>query len=178
MNEATVKPSYRFLKKVKTMGSAIYPGSFDPPTLGHINIVERALKIFEEVTIAVAINTSKTPFLSTEERVAALSEIFKDEPRVRVEGFEGLLVNYAKSNNCPLVLRGVRTVADFEYELQMSFANKKLWDQLDTFFIMTESHFSHISSTIIKEIAKFGGSLHDMVHPYIENLVKQKLASK
>lgn len=177
MNGSTDKPSYRFLKKVDHMGQqAIYPGSFDPPTLGHLNIVDRALKIFDKVTIAVAVNTSKTPFLSTEERVNSLAEIYQNEPKVEVEGFEGLLVNYAKAKNCPMLLRGVRTVADFEYELQMSFANKKLWENIDTFFIMTESRYSHISSSIIKEIAKFGGSLKDMVHPKIEAILKQKLS--
>ena len=156
------------------LSNAIYPGSFDPPTLGHLNIVERGLKIFKKITIAVAINTSKTPLLSCEARVELLKDLFKKYPNVEVDSFEGLLVNYAKTQQTGLILRGVRTVADFEYELQMSFANKKLWSEIETIFIMTESRYSHISSSIIKEIAKFGGSLADMVPPNVEKKLLKK----
>ncbi|MBI2335435.1 MAG: pantetheine-phosphate adenylyltransferase [Deltaproteobacteria bacterium] len=156
------------------LSNAIYPGSFDPPTLGHLNIVERGLKIFKKITIAVAINTSKAPLLSCEARVELLKDLFKKYPNVEVDSFEGLLVNYAKKQQTGLILRGVRTVADFEYELQMSFANKKLWSEIETIFIMTESRYSHISSSIIKEIAKFGGSLTDMVPPNVEKKLLKK----
>ncbi len=162
---------------MKNLSTAIYPGSFDPPTLGHVNIVERGLKVFDKIIIAVAVNTSKSPMLSTDERVNMLRQIFKKQKNVTIDSFEGLLANYAKKIKTPNILRGVRTVADFEYELQMSFANKKMWSQIETLFIMTENYYSHISSSIIKEIFKFGGSLKDMVPPQVEVYLNQRKSS-
>lgn len=149
------------------------------PTLGHINIVERGLKVFDKVIVAVAINTSKTPVFNVEERVELLRKIFGKNKKIEIDTFEGLLVDYVKRKKSSVILRGVRTVADFEYELQMSFANKKLLPKLETVFIMTESHFSHaVSSSIIKELARFGGSLRDMVHPIVEKQLLQKIKRK
>lgn len=154
---------------------AIYPGSFDPPTYGHMNIVERGLKIFKKVIIAVALNTSKKMLLSPEERVELLKKVFKNKKNVEVDYLEGLLVNYVRKKKTKVVLRGLRTVADYEYELQMSFSNKNLYPEMETIFMMTESRFSHISSTIIKEIAHFDGSIQGMVHPLVEKQIKAKL---
>src|SRR5215813_8662972 len=154
---------------------AIYPGSFDPPTFGHMNIVERGLGIFQKIIIAVARNTSKKSILSPEERAELLRKLFKGRREVEVDQFEGLLVDYAKRKKSHVILRGLRTVADYEYELQMSFSNKNLNPKIETIFMMTESRFSHISSTIIKEIAYFGGSVKGMVHPLVEQALKAKL---
>ncbi len=153
---------------------AIYPGSFDPPTFGHMNIVERGLEIFEKIIIAVARNTSKKSLLSPDERTDLLKNLFKGRRDVEVDQFEGLLVDYAKKKKTNVILRGLRTVADYEYELQMSFSNKSISPQVETIFMMTESKFSHISSTIIKEIAYFGGSVKGMVHPMVEKTIRQK----
>ena len=154
---------------------AIYPGSFDPPTVGHMNIVARGLSIFEKIIIAVARNTSKKSLFTPEERVELLRKLFKGRRDVEIDFFEGLLANYAKRKKTNTILRGLRTVADYEYELQMSFANKNLYPKLETIFMMTESRFSHISSTIIKEIAYFGGSVKGLVHPLVEKTIKSKL---
>ncbi len=157
---------------------AIYPGSFDPPTLGHFNIVERALKIFKKVIIAVAENTSKQALFTFEERVGLLKKIYKGSKSVEIDHFHGLLVNYAKKKKAKVILRGLRTVADYEYELQMSFTNKNLFPELETIFLMTENRLSHISSTLIKEIAYFGGACENMVHPQIAESIYQKIQEK
>lgn len=157
---------------------AIYPGSFDPPTFGHMNIVERGLGIFQKIIIAVARNTSKKSLFNPEERVELLKKLFKGRRDVEIDYFEGLLADYAKQKKTNAILRGLRTVADYEYELQMSFANKNLYPKLETIFMMTESRFSHISSTIIKEIAYFGGSVKGLVHPLVEKTIKTKLKEK
>ncbi|MCE9625688.1 MAG: pantetheine-phosphate adenylyltransferase [Deltaproteobacteria bacterium] len=157
---------------------AIYPGSFDPPTYGHMNIVERGLGIFQKIIIAVARNTSKKSLFTPEERVELLRKLFKGRRDVEVDYFEGLLVGYALKKKSNVILRGLRTVADYEYELQMSFANKNLSPNIETIFMMTESRYSHISSTIIKEIAFFGGSVKNMVHPLVEKTIKAKLKER
>jgi pantetheine-phosphate adenylyltransferase len=146
---------------------AIYPGSFDPPTFGHINIVERGLAIFKKIIIAVAKNTSKDSLFTPEQRVALLKEIFQKNKNVEVTYFHGLLVDYAKKKNAKVILRGLRTVADYEYELQMAFSNKSLDPNIETFFLMTENRYSHLSSTLIKEIAHFGGSVAKLVPPQV-----------
>src|SRR5262249_48939289 len=152
----------------------IYPGSFDPPTYGHLNIVERGLEIFRKVIVAVAINTSKKNLLTPEERVELLRKIFKNHPNEEIDSFEVLLANNVRIKKTKVILRGLRTVADYEYELQMSFSNKNLWPEVETVFMMTESRFSHISSTIIKEIAHFNGSIRGMVHPVVEKKIREK----
>jgi pantetheine-phosphate adenylyltransferase len=152
----------------------ICPGSFDPPTNGHLNIVERALKHFEKVIVAVAINTSKSSLFTPEERMEMLRQLFKNRRNVEIDSFEGLLVDYVRKKKCAIILRGLRTVQDYEYELQMSLANKKLAPELETIFMMTESAFSHISSSIIKEVIYFGGSGKGMIHPLVEKKLREK----
>lgn len=151
---------------------AIYPGSFDPPTLGHLNIVERGLAIFKKIIIAVAKNTSKDSLFSPEERVRLLKEIFKKNKNVEVTYFHGLLVDYARKKKAKVILRGLRTVADYEYELQMAFSNKSLDPEIETFFLMTENRYSHLSSTLIKEIAHFGGSVAKLVPAEVQLALK------
>lgn len=158
--------------------ACICAGSFDPPTFGHINIIERGLKIFDHVVVGIARNSSKNALFSVDERVDIIKELFKNEPRVTAETFEGLLVNYAKEREIFTLLRGIRTVADYEFELQMSLANRILEPSIETVFIMTEGKFSHISSSIIKEVISLGGSGKDMVLPFIEDKLKAKLLKK
>jgi len=154
---------------------AIYPGSFDPPTLGHMNIVERALTIFKKVIVAVATNTTKNCLFTPQERVELLKKIYARNRKVEVHHFHGLLMDYAKIKNTKVILRGLRTVADYEYELQMAFSNKSIYPDIETIFLMTESRYSHISSTLIKEIAHFKGPTKNMVHPIVEKMIRKKI---
>lgn len=157
---------------------AIYPGSFDPPTIGHMNIVERGLIIFQKIIIAVATNPSKDNLFTPDERVKLLKNLYRNHKNIEIDQFHGLLVDYAKKKKIKVVLRGLRTVADYEYELQMSFSNKTLDPEIETIFLMTENRFSHISSTLIKEIAHFGRSAKNLVPPQVEKLIREKIRKK
>jgi len=154
---------------------AIYPGSFDPFTKGHQNVIERGVKVFGQVIVAVAHNTSKNTVFTLEERVEILNEIFKGRDDVQVDYFEGLLVQYAKKKGTNIVLRGMRTVSDFEYELQMALANKTLSDELETVFMVTDSEFAHVSSSVIKEVVSLGGPATHMVPEAVEIKLREKL---
>lgn len=158
--------------------ACICVGTFDPPTFGHINIIERSLKIFEHVVVAIANNSSKKTLFTVAERENILKEILKKEPRIEIDSFTGLLVNYAKEKNIFTLVRGIRTVGDYEFESQMSLANRILEPNIETVFIMTEGHLSYISSSIIKEVIALGGSGKDMVHPFVEDKLRQKLLKK
>jgi pantetheine-phosphate adenylyltransferase len=155
--------------------TVIYPGSFDPPTFGHMNIVERALTIFDKVIVSVATNTTKNCLFSPEERLALLKKIYKNKKQIEVDHFHGLLVDYAKRKKCRTILRGLRTVADYEYELQMAFSNKSIYPNIETIFLMTENRFSHLSSTLIKEIFHFGGPTKNLVPPMVEKMIRSKI---
>ncbi|MBN1283591.1 MAG: pantetheine-phosphate adenylyltransferase [Proteobacteria bacterium] len=157
--------------------SAICAGSFDPPTDGHLNIIERGLKVFDRIIVAVAVNTRKEPIFTADERTGMLREIFKGEERVSVDGFEGLLVDYARSKGVYTILRGLRTMGDYEYESQMALANKTLDPEIEILYMMTEGKYAHLSSSIIKEILQFGGSGCGMIHPVVEKELKKKLRS-
>lgn len=157
------------------MKIAIYPGSFDPFTNGHKNIIERSVKIFDQIIVAVAHNTSKKTIFTVEERVSILNEIFKDRDDVKVDYFEGLLVEYIKKMGTNVVLRGMRTVSDFEFEMQMALANKTLSSELETVFMVTDSEFSHISSSVIKEVVSLNGSASHMVPEIVETKLREKL---
>lgn len=155
---------------------AVCAGSFDPPSQGHINIIERGLKVFGRVIVAVSVNSAKKTVLTPEERVQLLKEIFKKEPRVEVDAFEGkLLVEYARSKKAQALLRGIRTIQDYEYEFQMAIANRKLAPEIETVFMMTESEYSHVSSSLIKEIVSLGGSVDGMIPAVAEKKLKEKL---
>lgn len=157
---------------------AIYPGSFDPPTYGHMNIVERSLKIFDKVIIAIATNPAKNPLFTPEERIELLNKIYRKNRRVEIDKFHGLLVHYARKKKVKVILRGLRTVADYEYESQMAFSNKSLDPGMETLFMMTENKFSHISSTLIKEITHFGESSREMVPPLVRRQIEAKIKRK
>jgi pantetheine-phosphate adenylyltransferase len=157
---------------------AICAGSFDPPSYGHLNIIGRALKVCDKVTVAIATDNSKSSLFTAQERVDILKELFKDEPRVEIDCFEGLLVSYAKEKKANVLIRGIRSVADYEFELQMSLANRMLDSEIETVFMMTEGHLSHISSSIIKQIIQLGGSAKKMVHPFVEQQLKDKIFGK
>jgi pantetheine-phosphate adenylyltransferase len=158
--------------------SIICTGSFDPPTNGHLNIIERALKTFDHVIVAVAINTSKQPILPPEERVDILRKIYANTPDVEVDAFDGLLVEYARKRGISRALRGIRNMSDYEYEYEMALTNKTLDPEMETLFMMTEGKYAHLSSSIIKEVILFGGSLSGMIHPLVEEALRKKLLGK
>ncbi len=157
------------------MKIAMYPGSFDPFTYGHENIIERSVKVFDQIIVAVAHNTSKKTIFTVEERVEILNEVFRDRDDVKVDYFEGLLVEYIKKMGTNVVLRGMRTVSDFEFEMQMALANKTLSSELETVFMVTDSEFSHISSSVIKEVVSLNGSASHMVPEIVETRLREKL---
>lgn len=153
---------------------AVYPGSFDPFTNGHLDIVQRAAKQFDKLIVAVLNNTSKNPLFTLEERMELLREVTADIPNVEVDGFRDLLINYMAEKNANVIVRGLRAVSDFEYELQLASANQKLRPEVETFFMMTNPQYSFLSSSIVKEIAKFHGEVTDLVPPSIEKALKEK----
>ena len=160
------------------MKVAVYPGSFDPFTKGHENIIERGVKVFDQIVVAVAHNTTKKTIFTVDERVQILNEIFKDRGDVKVDYFEGLLADYIKRMGTNIVIRGMRTVSDFEFEMQMALANKTLSTELETVFMVTDSEFSHISSSVIKEVISLGGSVSHMVPGIVEKRLKEKLLNR
>ena len=164
--------------KAKKGNLVVYPGSFDPITYGHVNIVERALNIFDRIIVSVAINTSKSGTFSIEERVTMMQEVFKDEPAVEVDSFSGLLVDYVRTRKAQAILRGIRTVTDFDYEFQMALANKSLDPNVEQVFMMTEGKYLYHSSSIIKEIVSLGGSVGEMLPPIVEKRLAAKLRSR
>jgi pantetheine-phosphate adenylyltransferase len=142
---------------------AVYPGTFDPLTNGHVSLIRRGLDLFDKVIVAVARDTPKAPLFTLEERVAMAAETFADEPRVVAEPFAGLLVNYVERTGAVVILRGLRAVSDFEYEFQMALMNRKLNRKIQTIFLMTDYKWLYISSTIIKEAARYGGDVRGLV---------------
>ncbi len=161
--------------KAKIKSCVIYPGSFDPITYGHVNIVKRALNVFDRIIVAVAINTTKSGTFTIEERVDMMHEVFKDEPDVEVVSFSGLLVDYVRTRQALAILRGIRTVTDFDYEFQMALANKSLDPDVEQVFMMTEGKYLYHSSSIIREIVSLGGSVHEMLPPIVEKRLSEKL---
>jgi pantetheine-phosphate adenylyltransferase len=158
--------------------SVIYPGSFDPLTNGHVNIVNRALKCFDKIIVAVAVNSNKDSILDIDERVKAIKKVFQKSKKVQVDSFEGLLVHYARKKKITTILRGMRTVQDFEYEMQMATSNNKLDPKIETIFMVADAHYSHISSSLIKDIIRLGGSAEAFVPKVIENALKKRLKRK
>lgn len=154
---------------------AICAGSFDPPTDGHINIIERGLKIFDRLIVAVAVNTSKQPIFTAAERVLMLQEIFRGSPQIEIDSFEGLLVEYARERGVHTILRGLRSIGDYEYESQLALANKTMAPEVEIIYMMTEGKYAHLRSSIIKEIIAFGGIGSGMIHPVVEKRLKEKL---
>ena len=155
------------------MKRAVYPGSFDPVTYGHLDIIRRASEIFDVLIVSVLNNKEKTPLFSVEERVNILKEATKDIPNVRVDS--GLLINYAAENDLHIAVRGLRAITDFEYELQIAQTNRKLSDgKLDTMFLTTSLEYAYLSSSSVKEIASFGGDISQCVPEFVEKLIYDK----
>lgn len=156
---------------------ALYPGSFDPVTHGHLNLVSRGLKLFDNVVIAVAGNARKSPLFSVEERVQMIEQSLGDNDRVQVDVIEGLLVHYAEKKGASCIMRGLRAVSDFEYEFQLAHMNRRLAGGLETVFMMTgEEHF-YVSSQIVREVASLGGNVQGLVPPHVDQALKEKFSS-
>ncbi|MBP0724794.1 pantetheine-phosphate adenylyltransferase [Bacillus sp. RG28] len=153
---------------------AVCPGSFDPITLGHLDIIKRGARVFDEILVVVLNNSSKKPLFTVEERCELIREATKDIPNIRVDFFSGLLMDYAKKQEASAILRGLRAVSDFEYEMQITAMNKKLVDEIDTFFVMTNNQFSFLSSSIVKEVARYGGNVKDLVPECVNSALKNK----
>lgn len=146
---------------------AIYPGSFDPITLGHLDIIERSCRLFERVIVAVLRNPNKTPLFTVQERITQISQSTLHLSNVEVDGFHGLTVNYAQMRQAQVLIRGLRALSDFEVELQMAHTNKTLSNQIETVFLATSNEYSFLSSSQVKEIARFGGSIDHLVPPHV-----------
>lgn len=155
--------------------NVIYPGSFDPITNGHIDIIERCSKKFEHVIVAVLVNNAKNGFFSIEERVEFLKHATKHLNNIEIDYFSGLLIDYARLKNISFVIKGLRAVSDFEYEMQMALANKKLFTELETLFMVSNTKFSFLSSSIVREVALLGGDVSSFVPEVVENALKDKI---
>lgn len=153
---------------------AVYPGSFDPITNGHVDIINRGLRIFEEIIVAVLENPKKESLFSTKERIAMINSIYQNEKNVEVKAFEGLLVEFVKKNKAKIVMRGLRAISDFEYEFQMALMNKKLDSKIETFFMVPSLKYSFLSSKLVKEVCMLGGSLSGLIAPQIEKSIMEK----
>jgi pantetheine-phosphate adenylyltransferase len=154
---------------------AIYPGTFDPPTNGHLDLILRGAKIFDELVVAILRNSEKVPLFSVDERLEMLRDCTRSWENVRVESFEGLLVDYARSCGAQVVLRGIRAVRDYEYELQMAWMNRKLDSSLETVFMTPAGAYSYLSSRLVREIAALGGPLGDLVPASVESQLRARL---
>ena len=156
-------------------GIAIYPGTFDPVTNGHLDILFRSREIFDHVIVAVAQNIRKSPLFSVEERMGMLREVTKGIDGIEVDRFDGLMINYANTRNAEVIVRGLRAVSDFEYELQMALMNRKLAENIKTVFMMPNADYSFLSSSIVKEIVRLGRSAACFVPPFVEEQLRKKL---
>ena len=156
------------------MKKALYPGTFDPITLGHIDIIKRALHLFDQVTIAIATSESKTPLFSLEERIDQIETIFEGNKNVRAIGFTGLVVDLAKEEDTNVLIRGLRAVSDFEYEFQLANMNRAMSPDLESVFLTPKAKFSFLSSTLVREIASMGGQLSAFVDPIVEEALKKR----
>lgn len=157
---------------------AIYPGSFDPVTLGHLDIIERAAKTVDELIVGVLNNSGKTPMFSIDERVSMLKNVTAGISNVKIMSFSGLLVDFAKQTGATIVVRGLRAISDFEYELQMAQTNRKLYPLLDTMFLATSLKYSYLSSTIVKEVAFFDGDIQEFVPESVVESVQEKVQAR
>ena len=153
---------------------AIFPGSFDPLTNGHVDIILRGAHLFERITVAVLVNAGKEALFTSDERVAIIREVFKEYPNVGVETFDGLLVEYARQRRASAIVRGLRAVSDFEYEFQMALMNRHLEPTLETVFMMPAEQYTYLSSRLIKEVFQLGGEVRGLVPPAVERWMRQK----
>lgn len=157
-----------------TVNIGIYPGSFDPITNGHLDIIKRSSKLFDTLIVAVLSNPQKKALFTVDERINMIKESVKDISKVEIDSFTGLLVDFAKIKKADVIVKGLRAVSDFEYELQMALMNKKLDNNMETIFIMTSSKYSYLSSSVVKEVASFGGCISTLVPPIVEERLKEK----
>jgi len=162
----------------RTPRIAIYPGSFDPLTNGHVDIIERGARIFDQIIVAILANVEKTPLFSEAERVALIQNVFKDRPNVQVETFDGLLVDYAHRKQASVLVRGLRAVSDFEYEFQMALMNRHLAPEIETVFMMPAEQYTYISSRLIKEVFMLNGQIDGLVPPIVEERLRAKRAGR
>ena len=160
------------------MKTAIYPGSFDPVTLGHFDIIKRSSEIFDQVIVGVLCNNAKSPLFSVEERVNILKEVTADITNVKIESFSGLSVNFARNCDAKVIIRGLRAITDFEYELQMAQTNRVLAKDVDTMFLTTSLEYAYLSSTTVKEAAYFGADISKFAPEYVVEKVREKFAQK
>ncbi len=159
------------------MVKAVYPGSFDPVTNGHLDIIERASKVFDNLIVAVLENPRKTPMFTIEERVMMLNEIIEPYPNVEVDYYQGLLVEYAQKREASIIIKGLRAMSDFEFEFQMALVNRKLSCDVETMFMMTNNMYSYISSSIVKEVASYGGDIRELVPAQVYPMIMKKLSA-
>lgn len=157
---------------------AIYPGSFDPPTMGHLDVIERATGLFDKLIVAVGVNPGKTPLLNTEERMEALRRATAHIPNIEVDSFDGLLVHYAQRRNALAIVRGLRATADFEYEFQMAMLNRRLAGEIETVFLMTKWEHSYLSSSMVREVALLNGEIQGLVPDPVKEIVQTALIAR
>ena len=155
---------------------ALYAGSFDPITNGHTDLIRRSLGFVDRLVVAVAVNVAKQPLFTSEERVALIRRAVDDEPRVQVESFQGLLVDFARRMNVRMIIRGLRAVSDFEYEYQMALMNRHLASEMETVFMIPSLDTTHVSSSMVREIARFGGDVSSLVHPAVVDALRSRFA--
>ncbi|MDO9535746.1 MAG: pantetheine-phosphate adenylyltransferase [Bacillota bacterium] len=160
------------------MARAVYPGSFDPVTNGHLDIIDRASKVFDHLIVAVLENPRKNAFFSMKERVSMLESIVDHYNNVEVVCYKGLLIEYAQSRNASIIIKGLRAISDFEFEFQMALVNRKLNCNVETMFMMTNNMYSYISSSIVKEVASYGGDIRDLVPPQVYQIIREKLSPR
>ncbi len=157
---------------------AVYPGSFDPPTLGHLDVIERASKLFDHLIVAAGVNSAKEPFLSTEERLEALRQSVAHLSNVEIDAFGGLLIDYVLQREARAIVRGLRATADFEYEFQMAMVNRRLAGEIETVFLVTKWEHSYLSSSIVREVALLGGDYHGLVPEAVSRIVGDALSRR
>ena len=157
---------------------AVVPGSFDPITNGHLDIIKRAADVFDTVYVAVLNNSTKNPLFTVEERIDLIGQVTKQFTNIRIESSTGLLIEYAQEKNAKAIVRGLRAVSDFEYEMQITSMNRVLDENIETFFIMTKNQYSFLSSSIVKEVAKYGGNVSELVPGIVERALKEKFKTK
>ena len=156
-------------------GTAIYPGSFDPLTLGHLDIIERASMLFEKVVVGIGINTGKAPFLELQDRLRNLEQCIKPYENVTVDTFDGLLVDFAKKKNSTVIVRGLRAVSDYEYEFRVASANRKLAPEIETIMLITKDEFSFLASSVVREVALLGGNYDRFVPPFVAETIRKRV---
>jgi pantetheine-phosphate adenylyltransferase len=154
---------------------AIYPGSFDPITLGHLDVITRASTLFEKVIIAIAINSEKSPMFSKDSRLKMIKEVTKNIKNIEIDSFSGLLVNYAKNKNATVIVRGIRALSDYEYEFNMALMNRSLDESITTTFLVAHQKYTHLSSSLVREVASLGGNVSNLVPPFVIKELKRKI---